>query len=118
MTDQAALRAQLEQLRDELTARIEGIKADKSGGLDADSKEQAQQLENRDVLNALAAEGADELAHVKAALRRLDEGTYGTCDECGSEIDSRRLEARPYAARCIVCASAWILRCFKNSFKE
>ena len=101
----AGLREQLEQHKAELTERISKIKADAGKKLEADFAEQATQLENRDVLNALASEGAEQLAKVNTALQRMDAGTYGTCAECGASIQAARLEARPYASRCITCAS-------------
>ena len=45
-----------------------------------------------------------ELARVDAALRRLDDGTYGTCTTCGNPIGAERLEAIPWAPTCIDCA--------------
>ncbi len=44
-----------------------------------------------------------ELAKLKQAERKLDEGTYGICDECGGEISEERLAALPYALRCLRC---------------
>jgi RNA polymerase-binding transcription factor DksA len=41
-----------------------------------------------------------ELAEVAQALERLDEGTYGRCEACGSPIEEARLEARPEARLC------------------
>jgi len=41
-----------------------------------------------------------ELADVEHALRRLDEGTYGTCEACGRSIDDDRLQALPAARLC------------------
>jgi DnaK suppressor protein len=41
------------------------------------------------------------LDQVRAALARLDEGGYGTCEACGEAIPQARLEARPWATRCI-----------------
>src|SRR4051812_5386062 len=43
----------------------------------------------------------EELNDIDAALRRMDDGTYGTCDECGQEIGFPRLDAQPTALRCI-----------------
>ncbi len=40
---------------------------------------------------------------IRAALCRLDEGTYGACTSCGQEIEAARLEAIPYAPRCLGC---------------
>jgi DnaK suppressor protein len=37
------------------------------------------------------------------ALRRLDEGLYGVCEECGAPIGEGRLKALPFARRCIAC---------------
>jgi DnaK suppressor protein len=37
------------------------------------------------------------------ALRRLDEGLYGLCEECGGDIGEARLKALPFARRCIAC---------------
>ena len=41
------------------------------------------------------------LDQVRHALSRLDEGSYGTCEVCGRDIAPERLEARPWATRCI-----------------
>ncbi|HVM39406.1 MAG TPA: TraR/DksA C4-type zinc finger protein [Acidimicrobiia bacterium] len=43
----------------------------------------------------------NELAQIEAALRRVDEGTYGTCEACGQAIAPERLEAQPAARFCI-----------------
>ena len=40
------------------------------------------------------------------ALRRLEEGTYGYCFECGEEISEKRLRALPFAVRCKDCEEA------------
>src|SRR3954464_1181020 len=45
-----------------------------------------------------------ELSRVEAALRAIDDGTYGTCTNCGNPIGAERLEAIPWAAFCIDCA--------------
>lgn len=103
--NQAELRVSLEQQKAELMTRVDKIKADVGRGLEADSKEQAAQLENQEVLDGLANEATDEIAKISAALTRMDEGVYGICTQCGAEIDKRRLAVRPHAGRCIVCAS-------------
>ena len=102
---QAEIRAQLEQKKAELHERVAKIKADITGGLEADSKEQAAQLENQEVLDALANEGVHEISLITAALRKMDEGTFGICSECGEEIGIGRLKARPFASKCINCAN-------------
>jgi len=44
-----------------------------------------------------------QLAEVEHALRKFEEGTYGSCDSCGQLIDPDRLEALPQAALCLNC---------------
>lgn len=46
------------------------------------------------------------LAAIEAALRRIDDGSYGECRECGEPISVARLDARPEARLCIGCESA------------
>jgi DnaK suppressor protein len=43
------------------------------------------------------------LAEIDDALQRIDDGTYGTCVSCSSEIPRERLEANPWASLCIDC---------------
>lgn len=43
-----------------------------------------------------------ELKDIDDALRRLDQGTYGICEECGKPIDEARLEAVPWTRYCVV----------------
>lgn len=47
----------------------------------------------------------DTLAAVQRAQAKLAEGTYGVCDGCGQPIAAARLEALPWASKCIACAS-------------
>ncbi|GCE21759.1 TraR/DksA family transcriptional regulator [Dictyobacter kobayashii] len=42
-----------------------------------------------------------QLDDVNAALKRIEDGTYGRCVDCGKEIPEKRLEAIPWAERCI-----------------
>lgn len=45
------------------------------------------------------------LADVERAQQKVTEGSYGRCDICGDEIAAARLEARPWATRCLLHAS-------------
>lgn len=46
------------------------------------------------------------IAKIDEALRRLEDGTYGVCEECGETIGTARLKARPVTTLCIECKSA------------
>jgi DnaK suppressor protein len=43
------------------------------------------------------------ISEIDAALKRIEDGTYGTCTNCGNEIPRERLEANPWASLCIDC---------------
>ncbi len=43
------------------------------------------------------------LAQIDEALERIDNGTYGDCDECGKKINIKRLASLPYAKLCLEC---------------
>ena len=47
----------------------------------------------------------DALDQIDGALKRIEDGSFGQCEACGSKIPRSRLEAIPYAARCVQCAS-------------
>ena len=46
----------------------------------------------------------DQLRRIDAALRRLADGEYGACVECGEDIPAKRLEIDPTVVRCVDCA--------------
>lgn len=54
---------------------------------------------------ALLEQAREHLAAIDAALRRLDEGSYGRCERCGEPIAPERLAARPTATMCLACAA-------------
>ena len=47
----------------------------------------------------------DALDQIDGALKRIEDGSFGQCEECGMKIPKPRLEAIPYAALCVQCAS-------------
>jgi DnaK suppressor protein len=59
-----------------------------------------------DIEFALIQMKAETLKKIDAALRRIGEGTYGECFECGEDIPEARLRALPFAVRCRDCEGA------------
>jgi DnaK suppressor protein len=45
----------------------------------------------------------EQVADIDAALARMDNGTYGTCVDCGDRVPEARLDVHPQAARCVAC---------------
>jgi RNA polymerase-binding protein DksA len=95
-----ALRARLEQL----TKRVERLEEDLRQPLDPDFAEQATGMEANEANEALEGASWAEIAQIRAALARIEEGSYGICVSCGEDIAPARLEALPFAQQCIDCA--------------
>ncbi len=100
------LRASLEQELSDLRARLSEMGL-LSGGesFDQNFADSSQVTAERGEVEALAGSLRESLNDVEAALVKLDNGTYGTCEGCGQPIDPARLEAKPAARLCMECAS-------------
>jgi DnaK suppressor protein len=70
-----------------------------------DFKDLAGEQELASLQDIKAEHAAEELSMALAALRRLAEGSYGECLDCGVPIDVRRLEALPATPYCTACQS-------------
>ncbi|HEY7819128.1 MAG TPA: TraR/DksA family transcriptional regulator [Vicinamibacteria bacterium] len=90
-----------EKMRD---VRSEGANNPDQGVLDAAESSEADIQD--EIEFALIQMKAETLNKIDEALRRLDEGTFGHCFECGEEISERRLRALPFAVRCKDCEEA------------
>ena len=106
MSDTTAIRSQLEARMNELAARVEHVEEELRAPVSASFAEQAIEREGDEVLEDLEQAALAEIAAIRSALARIDEGAYGECVSCGNEIAPARLEAVPYATLCIDCASA------------
>src|SRR5688500_10751502 len=106
MDQYARIREQLIAKQAELARRLERLKENLMGGRSADSQEQAQELENAEVVDALGNEARHEISQIAKALDQIKNETYGTCAGCGESIPMARLIAHPFADRCIRCATA------------
>lgn len=115
MIETDVFRTQLESERARVLAAIENLHEDNSHSLEDETGEvnasgadnhlgdTASATYDRELEQGLE-EGAEELlSKIDAALRRIDNGTYGICDNCGEPIGEERLEAMPWATLCIDC---------------
>ncbi len=105
------MKTRLEVKRDELRANIAGLTEANPVPTDTIEAGQTPQdfediavdfLETQQEQSILANEQA-LLTEVLRALKRIDDGTYGTCENCGKLIPEKRLEAIPWAARDVKC---------------
>jgi DnaK suppressor protein len=73
--------------------------------LPQDFAEQAVELENQELLEALDVEVAEELRQIERALQRIQSGDYAYCTACGNDIPPARLGALPTTSLCVECAT-------------
>src|SRR5262245_22065121 len=107
----AELKQMLDDRRREIQAEVQGkMRAVREEGtwggkmnevLDAVESSEADIQEELEF--ALIQMKSETLNKVNDALRRLDQGDYGYCYECGEEIAEKRLRALPFAVRCKEC---------------
>jgi RNA polymerase-binding protein DksA len=60
----------------------------------------------RELAMNIASSEQEVLYQIEDALKRIDEGTYGVCQQCSKAISMSRLKAVPYTSLCIVCQRA------------
>lgn len=106
MSQYVRIQEQLLAKQAELVHRLARLKDNLTAGHSADSQEQAQELENAEVVDALGNEARSEISRIAKALEQIKNETYGVCVDCGETIPMARLEAYPFADRCIRCATA------------
>ena len=92
----------LATLRDEHRGSLDD-EVEEIGASDNHLAETATATLGREIDYTLGENSGQVLAAIDAALKRIDEGTYGTCVSCGEQIRYERLEATPWASLCIDC---------------
>ena len=96
-------KAELTVFRDKLLALRARLRGDVNQMADAALKKSRSEA-NGDLSSMMESEGGT-LVQIEAALERIEDGDYGLCEECGTRIPKMRLNALPYAAMCVKCAS-------------
>ena len=108
MNDNEA-RARLEELLGELEQSAAVLQGDDAGdtgeltSLDQHPADSGTNLADADREEASLEVLLAQQERVRAALGRVDAGTYGQCVDCGRDLSDERLEARPEAERCVDC---------------
>jgi RNA polymerase-binding transcription factor DksA len=106
--DQKLAREQLLAKRQNLLLRLQQTHKDLHGRderVSTDFGEQSVEMEGRELMMTLDADGREELAKIERALGRLDTGQYGQCIRCGKPIADARLQALAATETCITCAN-------------
>ncbi len=107
----------LEELRSRLAERLRVLEAGLREGETASAEERISQFVGEiydrgeessvnaqaEINTAVLNSHADEIQRIRSALQRIEEGVYGYCRDCGEPIGTARLDANPFADRCIDC---------------
>ena len=91
----AEIRGEVSRSRDESFGALAGPVTDSA---DAASADLLSDIDNAEVTRDLT-----EVRELEAARERIAQGRYGTCVDCGTDIEFARLRASPAATRCIAC---------------
>ncbi len=115
-TDLKKFKQLLLQKRETMTDEISGITSrfdatlkEKTGDLSSHSYHMADQgtdAMEREMAFARGSKSGRFVHHIDAALKRIEDGTYGKCFECEKDIPVARLEIVPHARFCISCKEA------------
>jgi RNA polymerase-binding protein DksA len=98
--------------RDRVSLTIQHLQEDNAGTIEEETEEEtydnhladsATATLNREIDYTLEENSEHVLTAIDDALARIASGTFGTCRHCGKQIAEERLEAIPYANRCIDC---------------
>jgi RNA polymerase-binding protein DksA len=98
--------------RERVSATIEHLHEANSGTIEEETEEEtydnhladsASATLDREIDYTLEGNAEHILGAIDQGLQRIESGTYGTCERCGKQIAEDRLEAIPYATRCIDC---------------
>jgi RNA polymerase-binding protein DksA len=113
VTDTERFRTMLLEERERVLSALEHLQRETEGSLEEETGEEtaydqhpadvATATFDRELDYTLEDNSEGVLRAIDAALARIDDRTYGTCQRCGKEIAEERLEAMPYAELCIDC---------------
>jgi RNA polymerase-binding protein DksA len=110
--DTDRFRQALEEERERVTKAIDYLHAENPGNIEDETGEVTGTVDNhlgdtasvtydRELDYTLEENSESVLREIDAALHRIDDGTYGTCEVCGKQIEEERLEAIPWTRLCI-----------------
>lgn len=97
-------RRMLGQRLAKLENRLDELETALDAPAPADFEERATEREGDEVMERLGQSGLAETDQIKAALHRIEDGSFGICAGCGETISIERLDILPHTPRCRKCA--------------
>jgi phage/conjugal plasmid C-4 type zinc finger TraR family protein len=94
-----------------ITKRLRtGLETPDTDAVRSDFLDAAQAVEHQELAGLSASRLNERARRLRLALKRVSDGDYGTCAECGAAIPARRLQAVPDATTCVACQARLELR--------
>lgn len=97
-------------LREELAEDVQNMQDNLADSNDIDEQDNREDIAAINIITEQDAAGTNllqqQLNEIDQALAAIEDGTYGTCTNCGKPIPLERLEAKPWAMLCIDCQEA------------
>lgn len=107
------LRGDLERRRVDLVSQLDGLSGEfrtltvdeesEGSGMSNHLADTGSDVAEQERLATVSSDFSDSVAQIDSALKRMDDGTYGTCQRCGKPIDPERLEAFPWVEFDVEC---------------
>lgn len=108
MSDLGSVRSRLRQRRSELSLELDKLTEPPEEGASVSFGKRVgdgtTEAVERLATTATARSLASTISDIDRAIAKIDDGSYGRCDECGEDIGPARLEALPATSRCVDCA--------------
>lgn len=101
---QSRIRGNVTHLTDEALSSSAGGSDGKSKNAHADQADQGSDQFDQDLSLLLLQNEEQTLEEIRDALARVDEGSFGICEECEKPVPKARLKALPYTRYCVKCA--------------
>ena len=95
------LNDQLEELLNQADNTVTGMTAPKENF--PDPTDRASLEADRNFMLRIRDRESKLIKKIKRALQRIEDGTFGMCEECGEDVSVKRLKARPVTTQCIDC---------------
>lgn len=101
--DLEAIRKKLTLQRQDVVEAMKRNRAPEVTSETGDEADQAQAAMDRDLQFELSDTERNTLDQIEGAIRKIDKGTYGVCEQCRQPVETLRIRALPFARYCIRC---------------
>jgi DnaK suppressor protein len=102
----AELRVMLERMLETISGQVQTLKSDAVQDSESSNPEEdGTDAFDREFALQMAGARQESIRKVEAAIGRINEGTYGTCEVCSGHIGAERMKALPFVMTCIACQS-------------